>query len=40
VPATWADVSDLTQLTGYRPSTDVEMGIERFVEWYREYYGR
>jgi len=38
VPATWADVSDLTQLTGYRPSTGVETGIERFVEWYREYY--
>jgi len=40
VPATWADVSDLTRLTGYKPSTDVETGIQRFVEWYREYYGK
>ncbi len=38
VPATWADVSELTRLTGYRPSTDVYTGIHRFVEWYREYY--
>ncbi len=39
VPATWADVSDLTRLTGYKPGTSVEEGIGRFVEWYREYYG-
>ncbi len=40
VPATWADVSDLTHLTGYKPSTDVETGIRNFVEWYRKYYGK
>ncbi len=39
VPATWADVSDLTRLTGYTPSTGVEEGIARFAEWYRKYYG-
>ena len=39
VPDTWADVEDLAQDVGYRPSTPVEEGVRRFVEWYREYYG-
>lgn len=38
VPATYADVDRLALDTGYRPSTPIEVGIERFVEWYREYY--
>jgi len=38
VPDTWADVSELTRDTGYAPSTPVEVGIERFIEWYRMYY--
>lgn len=39
VPATWADASLLHSLTGYRPNTDVRTGIQKFVKWYREYYG-
>ena len=39
VPDTWADITDLTRDTGYTPSTPVETGVARFVEWYREYYG-
>jgi UDP-glucuronate 4-epimerase len=39
VPATWADVSDLTRDAGYVPATPVEVGIERFVRWYLQYYG-
>jgi UDP-glucuronate 4-epimerase len=38
VPATWADVSDLAADFGYQPSTPVEEGIRRFVEWYRGYF--
>lgn len=38
VPATWADVEDLARDVGYRPATPVEVGVKRFVEWYREYY--
>lgn len=38
VPATWADASLLQSLTGYRPQTNLHDGIERFVEWYLEYY--
>jgi UDP-glucuronate 4-epimerase len=38
VPATWADVDDLTRDVGFKPSTPIEDGIRRFVGWYREYY--
>lgn len=38
VPATYADVDDLTRDVGFRPSTSIEEGVGRFVEWYRGYY--
>jgi UDP-glucuronate 4-epimerase len=38
VPDTFADVAALERDTGYRPSTSVEVGVARFVEWYRSYY--
>jgi UDP-glucuronate 4-epimerase len=39
VPDTYADVSELTMDVGYSPSTPVETGVERFVAWYRGYFG-
>jgi UDP-glucuronate 4-epimerase len=39
VPDTWANVEALKADTGYEPSTSVEVGVPRFVEWYRAYYG-
>jgi UDP-glucuronate 4-epimerase len=39
VPDTFADIEELTRDTGYAPSTPVEEGVGRFVEWYRGYYG-
>lgn len=38
VPDTYADVKDLVDDVAYRPATPVEVGVERFVNWYREYY--
>ena len=38
VPATWADTSLLTKLTNYKPGTDISVGVQNFVSWYREYY--
>jgi UDP-glucuronate 4-epimerase len=38
VPDTLADVESLARDVGYRPSTPVEEGVKRFVEWYRAYY--
>jgi UDP-glucuronate 4-epimerase len=38
VPDTWADVEALARDVGYRPSTELEEGVKRFVEWYLGYY--
>lgn len=40
VLATFADVDELMRDVGFRPSTSIEQGIARFVEWYRQYHGR
>ena len=40
VPATYADVDDLRRDVGFKPSTTIEEGVHRFVDWYRRYYGR
>ena len=38
VPATYADVQDLIDDVGFKPDTPLEVGIRKFVEWYRSYY--
>ena len=38
VPCTYADVDDLMQDVGFKPSTPVEDGIGHFVNWYQHYY--
>ena len=38
VPDTYADVQALIDDVGYQPSTPIEEGVARFVEWYRTYY--
>lgn len=38
VPETYADVDDLVKDIGFKPNTSIEIGIERFVKWYRSYY--
>ena len=38
VPDTYADVEALQRDTGYSPSTPIETGVKRFVDWYRSYY--
>ena len=39
VPDTYADVEALVNDVGYKPETPIEVGIERFVKWYRSFYG-
>ncbi len=39
VPDTYANVDSLMRDVGYRPTTPIEVGITRFVDWYRDYYG-
>ena len=38
VPATYADIDELTADIGFRPETSIEDGILKFVNWYRAYY--
>jgi UDP-glucuronate 4-epimerase len=39
IPASFADISDLTRDTGYQPKFSVEEGIQRFLDWFLDYYG-
>jgi UDP-glucuronate 4-epimerase len=38
VPATWASTELLSNLTGYAPATNFQLGITNFVNWYCDYY--
>ena len=38
VPATYADIDALANAVGFSPATPIEVGIKRFVDWYREYH--
>lgn len=39
VPVTYADVDELIADVGFKPATEVEDGLERFVRWYQDYQG-
>tara|TARA_B100000989_G_scaffold27208_1_gene17579 strand:+ start:2306 stop:3346 length:1041 start_codon:yes stop_codon:yes gene_type:complete len=36
VPLTFANIDELIETTGFAPSTSIEMGMKKFVEWYKE----
>ena len=38
VPATYADVSDLVEDLGYKPETPVQEGVDKFIDWYLEFF--
>ena len=38
VPVTYANIDDLYHDVGFKPNTSIELGIERFVAWYKDYY--
>ena len=40
VPKTYADIEAIRRDMGYEPSTPIEVGVPRFVEWFRDYHGR
>lgn len=37
VLATWANVDDLINEFDYKPDTKIEVGIQKFIEWYSQY---
>lgn len=39
VEETYADIDDLTKEINYQPTTSIEEGIQKFVTWYKSYYG-
>ncbi|MEZ6132446.1 MAG: NAD-dependent epimerase [Planctomycetaceae bacterium] len=39
VPETFADIDALQRDVGFRPDTPIETGIQKFVDWYRDYHG-
>lgn len=39
VPQTYADITAIARDHGYAPTTDIEVGVPLFVEWYRGYHG-
>ena len=38
VEKTWADTTDLERDYGYKPNTDIQIGVDQFVEWYKDYH--
>jgi UDP-glucuronate 4-epimerase len=40
VKATYADTTALARAVGFAPSTPLEEGLQRFADWFRQYYGR
>jgi UDP-glucuronate 4-epimerase len=38
VPKTFADTSSFEHDFGYKPSTSVQEGVERFIDWYQSFY--
>jgi len=40
VPATYADVTDLVEDLGYKPETPIQEGIDKFIDWYLEFFNR
>lgn len=38
VPATYADIAALQRDVGFRPATPIELGVQKFVDWYRSYH--
>ena len=40
VPATFSDCTKLESFINYKPDTSIENGIEKFISWYRKFYGK
>ena len=37
VPATYADINSLNAEVGFKPNTNIEFGMRKFVDWYKSY---
>ena len=39
VPESFADIDKSAEMLGYKPTINVAMGISKFIEWYKGFYG-
>jgi UDP-glucuronate 4-epimerase len=39
VPATYANITELNDWVGFKPATPINLGIDKFVSWFKDYYG-
>ncbi|WP_062237246.1 GDP-mannose 4,6-dehydratase [Fictibacillus sp. FJAT-27399] len=39
VPATYASTDLLQKAVGFKPQTSIEVGLQKFADWYVDYYG-
>jgi len=37
VPASFADIDSSIEKLGYKPTTNIDVGIEKFIKWYKSY---
>ena len=40
VQSTASDTKALEDWTGFKPNTSIEVGVDRFIKWYREFYDK
>lgn len=40
IPASFADIDHSKEFLGFNPTTNIDVGIEKFIEWYKEYTGK
>ena len=39
VTSTYANIDKLLNITGYHPQIDINLGVKKFIDWFKIYYG-
>ena len=40
IKESFADIDKSVEILGYKPTTNVDLGIRKFIDWYIEFYGK
>ena len=38
VEKTYSDIKKTNKMLDYRPSTNIDVGIKKFIDWYKDYH--
>ena len=38
IPSTFSNNDLLSEITGFKPKTDIKVGVKKFINWYKSYY--